>query len=115
MLLCIVSIVRTVNILKEVISMGSDTIAAISTPVGEGAIGIVRLSGPHALSISNEVFQGPDLMEVETHTIHYGKIIDREKESIIDEVMVTVLHAPRTFTTENIVEINCHGGIVAIN
>lgn len=97
------------------ITLQSDTITAISTPIGEGAIGIVRLSGPDALLMSSKLFQGPNLMEVKSHTIHYGKIVDPETEVIIDEVMVTVMHAPRTFTTEDIVEINCHGGIVAVN
>lgn len=95
--------------------MQSDTITAISTPVGEGAIGIVRLSGPEALSLSSKVFQGPNLMDVDTHTIHYGKIVDPETDFIVDEVMVTVMHAPKTFTMEDVVEINCHGGIVAVN
>lgn len=92
-----------------------DTITAISTPVGEGAIAIVRLSGPKAIGISSALFKGKDLKQVDTHTIHYGKIIDPETNSVAEEVMVSVMRAPRTFTREDIVEINCHGGIVAVN
>lgn len=95
--------------------MEMDTIAAISTPVGEGAISIVRLSGTDAISIANRLFKGKNLEEVTSHTIHYGKIIDPSIETIVDEVMVSVMNAPRTFTCEDVVEINCHGGIVAVN
>lgn len=95
--------------------MKTDTIAAISTAVGEGAIGIVRLSGPEALEISNKIFQGKNLNDVSSHTIHYGHIVDPLTEEKIDEVMTSVLIGPRTFTKENIVEINCHGGVVAVN
>lgn len=95
--------------------MELDTIAAISTPIGEGAIGIVRLSGSKALHIANKIFKGPDLFEVKSHTIHYGKIIEPDTEQLVDEVMTTVMLAPRTYTREDVVEINCHGGIVAVN
>lgn len=95
--------------------MATDTITAISTPIGEGAIAIVRLSGPEAITITNELFSGRDLHEVATHTINYGKIIDPETKDIADEVMVSVMRAPRTFTREDIIEINCHGGMVAVN
>jgi len=95
--------------------MKTDTIVAISTAVGEGAIGIVRLSGPEALDISNKLFKGKNLNEVASHTIHYGHIIDPKTDTIIDEVMASVLIGPKTFTKENIVEINCHGGVVAVN
>ncbi|MBN6206523.1 tRNA uridine-5-carboxymethylaminomethyl(34) synthesis GTPase MnmE [Ralstonia pickettii] len=95
--------------------MATDTITAISTPIGEGAIAIVRLSGPEAITITNELFSGKDLHEVATHTINYGKIIDPETKDIADEVMVSVMRAPRTFTREDIIEINCHGGMVAVN
>src|SRR5690625_4736103 len=99
----------------EVIYMGLDTIAAISTPIGEGAIGIVRLSGPRALEIAQMVYKGADLFKVKSHTIHYGKVIDPETNELVDEVMTTVMLAPRTYTREDVVEINCHGGIVAVN
>ena len=92
-----------------------DTIAAISTPIGEGGISIVRMSGEDAIKIANEVFKGADLAQVPTHTIHYGHIIDPDTGKTIDESMVTVLRAPKTFTCEDIVEINCHGGIVVTN
>src|SRR5699024_9117799 len=92
-----------------------DTIAAISTPIGEGGISIVRMSCEYAVKIANEVFKGADLTKVPTHTIHYGHIIDPDTGKTIDESMVTVLRAPKTFTREDIVEINCHGGIVVTN
>jgi len=94
-----------------------DTIAAISTAPGEGAIGIVRISGEDAIRIADEVYRLKDkrLKEQPSHTIHYGHIVDPKNDEVIDEVMVTVLRAPKTFTREDVVEINCHGGIVAIN
>lgn len=92
-----------------------DTIAAISTPIGEGGISIVRMSGEDAVKIANKVFKGANLSKVPTHTIHYGHIVDPDTEKTIDEVMVTVMRAPKTFTREDIVEINCHGGIVVTN
>lgn len=92
-----------------------DTIAAISTPMGEGAISIVRLSGEDAVTIANHFFKGQDLEHVESHTINYGHFIDPENSNLIDEVMVSVMRAPKTFTREDIIEINCHGGIVATN
>ena len=94
-----------------------DTIAAISTAPGEGAIGIVRISGDLAISIASSIYQcgTKQLEEQKTHTIHYGHIVDPKSGEVYDEVMVSVLKAPKTFTREDIVEINCHGGIVAIN
>ncbi len=92
-----------------------DTIAAISTPMGEGAISIVRLSGEEAVAIANNFFKGPDLTKVASHTINYGHFMDPKTEQVIDEVMVSVMRAPKTFTREDIIEINCHGGIVATN
>lgn len=92
-----------------------DTIAAISTPPGEGAISIVRLSGETAVATANKVFKGKNLTQVKSHTIHYGHIVDPETGDLIDEVMVSVMLAPKTFTREDVVEINCHGGIVATN
>lgn len=92
-----------------------DTITAISTPLGEGAIGIVRLSGTDALAIAQSVFKGKNLEQVASHTINYGHIIDPKTGTIIDEVMVSVMLAPKTFTCENVVEINTHGGIAVTN
>ena len=91
----------------------NDTITAISTALGVGAISIIRISGNDAISIANAVFKGKDLTKVESHTINYGHIINNNQ--IIDEVLVTVMRAPKTFTCEDIVEINCHGGIVTTN
>ncbi|WP_153529969.1 tRNA uridine-5-carboxymethylaminomethyl(34) synthesis GTPase MnmE [Bacillus sp. TYF-B5-5] len=95
-----------------------DTIAAISTPMGEGAIAIVRLSGPEAIQIADRIYKGPKgktLSSVESHTIHYGHIVDSTSDRVVEEVMVSVLKAPRTFTREDVIEINCHGGIVTVN
>ncbi|WP_438832747.1 tRNA uridine-5-carboxymethylaminomethyl(34) synthesis GTPase MnmE [Streptococcus pluranimalium] len=90
-----------------------DTITAISTPLGEGAIGIVRLSGSQAIAIAQKVFKGKNLNDVPSHTINYGHIIDNN--DIIDEVMVSVMREPKTFTREDVVEINTHGGVAVTN
>ncbi|MGI1806575.1 tRNA uridine-5-carboxymethylaminomethyl(34) synthesis GTPase MnmE [Exiguobacterium sp. TDN 0502] len=96
--------------------MEFDTIAAISTPMGEGAIAIVRLSGPDAVAVADRVYKGSNrLTEVPTHTIHYGKLVDHEADRVVDEVMVSVMRAPKTFTREDVIELNCHGGVVAVN
>lgn len=94
-----------------------DTIAAISTAPGEGAIGIVRISGQDALTIADRVYHSgtKKLSQQASHTIHYGHIVDPKTTEVMDEVMVSVLKAPKTFTREDVVEINCHGGIVAVN
>ncbi|GEK29180.1 tRNA uridine-5-carboxymethylaminomethyl(34) synthesis GTPase MnmE [Furfurilactobacillus siliginis] len=92
-----------------------DTIAAISTPPGEGAISIVRLSGEEALATAERVFKGRDLTQVASHTINYGHIVEPSSGEEVDEVMVSVMKAPKTFTREDVIEINCHGGIVATN
>ena len=91
----------------------NDTIVAISTSQGVGAISIVRVSGEDAIEIVNKVFKGKDLTKVESHTINYGHIVDNDE--VIDEVLVSVMKSPRTFTTEDIVEINTHGGIAPTN
>jgi tRNA modification GTPase len=98
--------------------MEFDTIAAISTPMGEGAIAIVRLSGDQAISISDKLFRGVGgkrLSEVASHTIHYGHLVDPKTERVFEEVMVSVMKGPKTFTKEDVVEINCHGGLVSVN
>ena len=92
-----------------------DTITAIATPLGEGAIGIVRISGTDAVAIANRIFQGKNLETVDSHTLNYGHILDPDKEEILDEVMVGVMRAPRTFTREDVIEINTHGGIAVTN
>jgi len=113
-----------------------ETIAAISTPVGEGGIGIVRLSGEEAFDIADRIFLSADKRKVpafKSHTVHYGYIVKRRsrregkpggrrggkikevrQKDIIDEVLLTVMRAPRTYTREDIVEINCHGGVMAL-
>lgn len=99
------------------ITRGFDTIAAISSAPGEGAIGIVRLSGDDALAIVDKVYNlgQKKLSTQDSHTIHYGHIVDPKDGQEIDEVMVSVMREPKTFTREDIVEINTHGGIVATN
>ena len=89
----------------------NDTIVAISTALGVGAISIVRLSGNEAIEIVNNCFKGKDLTKVESHTINYGHIIDNKE--VIDEVLVSIMKAPKTYTAEDVVEINCHGGIIS--
>lgn len=92
----------------------TETIAAISTPLGEGGIAIIRVSGPEAITIVDKTFRGrKKLSTVDTHTIHYGHLVDMDGE-VIDEVLISVMRAPRTFTREDVVEINCHGGIVVV-
>ena len=88
----------------------NDTIVAISTALGVGAISIVRLSGNNAIKIVNDCFEGKDLTKVPTHTIHYGFI--KNNKELLDEVLVSVMKSPKTFTAEDVVEINCHGGII---
>jgi tRNA modification GTPase len=92
-----------------------DTIAAISTPLGEGGLAVIRLSGPQALEVADRSFvsigkQPAKPSAVASHTLHYGRIVHAGK--IIDEVMLAVMHAPRTFTREHVVEISCHGGLL---
>ena len=92
-----------------------DTITAIATPLGEGAIGIVRISGTEAVAIANRIFQGKNLETVDSHTLNYGHILDPDRNEILDEVMVGVMRAPKTFTREDVIEINTHGGIAVTN
>lgn len=94
-----------------------DTIAAISTPPGEGAISIVRLSGDEAVQLAADVYRSgqKSLLTVPSHTIHYGHIVDPANDQLMDEVMISVMRAPKTFTREDVVEINCHGGMVVVN
>ena len=91
-----------------------DTIVAISTASGVGAISIIRLSGSKALDVASKIFKGKDLKKVASHTINHGYIIDKNR-NIIDEVLVSVMLAPKTYTMEDIVEINTHGGIASTN
>jgi len=89
------------------ISQKEDTIVALATPNGVGAIGVIRLSGPDAISIANSVFKGKDLEKQASHTIHFGNIIG--DGVVLDEVLASVFIAPRSYTRENVVEISCHG------
>src|SRR5690625_3135788 len=89
----------------------NDTIAAIATPFGTGGISVIRVSGSNAIKEINKIFKGKDLTKAKSHTINYGHIINSENE-IIDEVMVSVFVAPRSFTAENVIEISTHGGIL---
>ncbi|HLF86823.1 MAG TPA: tRNA uridine-5-carboxymethylaminomethyl(34) synthesis GTPase MnmE [Nitrospiria bacterium] len=94
-----------------------DTICAISTPIGEGGIGIIRISGPMAIRAADPIFRiktGLKVSELSTHTIHYGEIIDPDSKEVIDEALLSIMRAPRTYTREDIVEINCHGGPLPI-
>ena len=98
--------------------MEFDTIAAISTPMGEGAIAIVRLSGSDAISIADQIFRSPGAKALSTqltHTIHYGHLIEPNTGEVVEEVMLSLMKGPKTFTREDVVEINCHGGIVTVN
>ena len=91
----------------------NDTIAAISTALGVGAISIIRVSGDEAVKIVNKITKSKKIINSLTHTIHYDFIVDNDK--IIDEVLISVMLAPKTFTKEDVVEINCHGGIATTN
>jgi tRNA modification GTPase len=95
--------------------MMEDTIAAIATALGEGSIAVVRVSGTDAINTVAKVFKAKvDLRNVETHTINYGWIVDPLNDTVLDEVLVTVMKGPRTFTAEDVVEVSTHGGIVAV-
>ncbi len=94
-----------------------DTICAVSTPPGEGGIGIIRVSGNDALAITSTLFrprQDKKLQDAATHTLHYGHIVDPLTGELVDEALVSVMRAPATYTRENIVEINCHGGMTPL-
>ena len=111
-------------VFKQEKMMKTDTIAAIATALSESGIGIIRISGDEAIDVADRIFRSAGgrkiLKEAESHTIHYGFIIDETKKEsedgnwkqlIVDEVMVSVMKAPRSYTTEDTVEINCHGGV----
>ena len=91
----------------------SDTIAAIATPPGEGGIGIVRVSGSLAISIASKIFKSPQHaspVDFPSHTLNYGRIVDPITGNVVDEVMLGIMHAPKSYTAEDVVEFNCHGG-----
>jgi tRNA modification GTPase len=100
---------------KSTSSTLDDTIAAISTPLGEGGIGIVRLSGKDAIRIADKMFKGEkSLSRVPSHQVSYGEILDSHTGEVLDEVLVTVFRSPRSYTAEDLVEISCHGGQLVV-
>lgn len=104
-------------LMKGMVKIMSDTIAAISTSIGEAGIGIVRMTGKDSIAIGNKVFRGKrveNLSEVENKKLTYGHIVDPETGMIIDEVLIAYMKEPYTYTRENMVEIYCHGGVVAV-
>lgn len=109
------NLVNTLYKRTKMITKEFDTIAAIATPLGEGAIGMIRLSGSDAFSIANAIFKGKNLEKVASHTLNYGHIVDPKNQKILDEVMLGVMKAPKTFTREDVIEINTHGGIAVTN
>ncbi len=95
--------------------MLNDTIAAISTPLGEGGIAVIRVSGDEAVPLVERIFRSKTkLSDAETHTVHYGFIIEPASAEKVEEVLVTLMKAPRSFTMEDVVEVSCHGGIVSV-
>lgn len=95
--------------------MLSDTIAAISTAVGESGIAVIRVSGPESIAEVGALFRSrKPLTEAESHTVHYGFIINPKTQEKLEEVLVSVFRAPRSFTTEDVVEISTHGGIISV-
>ena len=109
--------------------MDNATIAAIATPGGRGGIGIIKISGPEAASIAKAIFRPYESRDptmkvgsmdsgngrVHSHKLNYGRIVDPETERVLDEVLVSVMKAPRTYTREDVVEINGHGGSMALH
>jgi len=94
-----------------------DTIAAIATPVGQGGIGIIRISGKDAISIADAVLRlhgGKKLASCQSHTVQYGRVVNAKSEDIIDEVLIVLMKAPKSYTSEDVVEINGHGGMTVI-
>lgn len=91
-----------------------DTIAAIATAPGEGGIGIIRISGEHAYNILRRVFRPAHPESLENRKMSYGHILNPQTNSIIDEVLCVYMKGPKTYTTEDVVEINCHGGMVPL-
>lgn len=95
-----------------------DTICAIATPIGEGGIAIIRISGEKVLEIADKIFVGKnkkDLKEMKTYTMRYGTVVDLDTKEIIDDVILSYMKGPRSYTGENVIEVNCHGGVVATN
>jgi len=100
---------------RGIFIMISDTIAAISTAVGEAGIAVIRVSGPQSIMEVDQLFRGKQsLVDADSHTVHYGYIIDPDSGEKMEEVLVTIMRAPRSFTTEDVVEISSHGGVVSV-
>lgn len=103
----------------DVISLKEfDTIAAIATPLGENGISIVRVSGEKALEITNNIFKGKNerkLIDIKPYSMRYGFIFQKDSGELIDEVLVSFMKAPKSYTAEDTIEINCHGGIITTN
>ena len=92
-----------------------DTIAALVTAVGESSVGIIRISGPQAVEIAKKIYQGgSDLQKAQSHTIHYGYVYDWRQQKKIDEALFLLMRGPRSFTGEDVVEVQCHGGMVVL-
>ncbi|WP_139492532.1 tRNA uridine-5-carboxymethylaminomethyl(34) synthesis GTPase MnmE [Brevibacillus dissolubilis] len=95
--------------------MDMDTIAAVATPMGEGSIAVIRVSGADAIRIVDQIYRGKQqLSTVDSHTIQYGKLVDPKTDEMVEEVLVAIMKAPRTFTREDVVEVSCHGGFVSV-
>src|SRR6185437_2014927 len=95
--------------------MNQDTIAAISTAVGEGGIAIIRVSGADAVTEAAKLFRSKsNIVEAPSHTVHYGHIVDPGSGEIVEEILLTVMRGPRSFTAEDVVELSTHGGVVAV-
>lgn len=95
-----------------------DTICAIATPIGEGGVAIIRISGQNVIDIASKIFVGKrknDIKDMQTYTMRYGNIVDIESKEIIDDVILSFMKMPHSYTGENVVEINCHGGVVSTN
>ena len=92
-----------------------DTIAALVTAVGESSVGIIRISGPQAVSVAEKIYRGSsDLQTAQSHTIHYGYVYDWRQQKKIDEALFLLMRGPRSFTGEDVVEVQCHGGMVVL-
>lgn len=110
-----VNVIAVLRLVRCSVMIEQDTIAAIATAVGEGGISIIRVSGPGAVQAVDNIFKFKHkLAEVDTHTIHYGFIVNPESGEKIEEVMVSLMRGPRSFTAEDVVEINAHGGVIAV-
>ena len=92
-----------------------DTITALVTAVGESSVGIIRISGPEATSIANKIYKGKtDFLTAESHTVHYGYVYDYKQDKKVDEAIFLLMRGPRSFTGEDVVEVQCHGGMVVL-